>query len=202
MGLHFMFPNQERPWENKVVVIDPLGEIIINHDKFGATFLYNMWGYGEALQGEFALQTAETPYGTLTGVVCWDADFPMTMKQAGKQKADILLVPIGDPVGSIAVLHAQQHIFRAIENGVSLVRHEEDDALSVAADPYGRILAMVDLSTAAERVMVAQVPTQGVFTLYPVIGDLFAWLSLVGFVIITGWAIFRGRRQGSKNVAS
>src|SRR3990172_2682171 len=202
MGLRIHFPDQERPWENKVVVIDPSGEIIINHDKFGATFLYNMMGYGEALQGEYALQTAETPYGTLTGVVCWDADFPMTMKQAGKQKADILLVPIGDPVGSIAVLHAQQHIFRATENGVSLVRHEEDDALSVAADPYGRILAMVDLSTAAERVMVAQVPTQGVFTLYPVIGDLFAWLSLVGFVIITGWAIFRGRRQGSKNVAS
>jgi apolipoprotein N-acyltransferase len=43
--------------------------------------------------------------------------------------------------------------------------------------------------------MVVQVPTQGVFTLYPVIGDLFGWLSVVGFVVIAGWAIFRGRRQ-------
>jgi apolipoprotein N-acyltransferase len=195
MGLQIHFPDQQRPWENKLVVIAPSGEIIINHDKFGATFLYNMMGAGEALQGEFALQTAETPYGTLTGVVCWDADFPMTMKQAGKQKADILLVPIGDPAGPAAVLHAQQHVFRAIENGVSLVRHEYDEGLSVAADPYGRVLAVLNLSTASERVMVVQVPTQGVFTLYPVIGDLFGWLSVVGFVVIAGWAIFRGRRQ-------
>jgi apolipoprotein N-acyltransferase len=195
MGLEIHFPEQQRPWENKLIVIDPSGEIIINHDKFGATFFYNMKGYGEALQGEFALQTADTPFGTLTGVVCWDADFPMTMKQAGKERADILLVPIGDPPGSMAVLHAQQHVFRAIENGVSLVRHEWDEALSVAADPYGRILAMVDIGAASEPVMVVQVSTQGVFTLYPVIGDLFGWLSVVAFVVIAGWAIFKRRRQ-------
>jgi len=29
------------------------------------------------------------------------------------------------------------------------------------------------------------------FTLYPVIGDLFAWLAVVGFVIMAGWAILR-----------
>lgn len=194
MGLQIRFPNQERPWENKLVVIAPSGEIIINHDKFGATFLYSMMGYGEALQGEFALQTAETPYGTLTGVVCWDADFPMTMKQSGEQKADILLVSTGDPGGPTSTLHAQQHIFRAIENGVSLVRHEYDDGFSVAADPYGRILAMVDVSTAAERVMVVQVPTRGVFTLYPIIGDLFGWLAVAGFVFIAGWANLHRRK--------
>jgi len=195
MGLQIHFPDQQRPWENKLVVIDPSGKIIINHDKFGATFLYSMSSAGEALQGAYALQTADTPFGTLTGGVCWDADFPMTMKQAGKQKADILLVPIGDPSGPVAVLHAQQHVFRAIENGVSLVRHEYAHGLSVAADPYGRILATVDIAAASERVMVVQVSTQGVFTLYPVIGDLFGWLSVVGFVVIAGWAVFKRRRQ-------
>ncbi len=163
----------------------------------GQLFLYNMMSAGTALQGEYALQTAETPFGTLTAVVCWDADFPMTMRQAGKQGADIILVPIGDPAGPLAVLHAQQHLFRAIENGASLVRHEYNRGWSVAADPYGRILATLNLSTASERVMVAQVPTQGVFTLYPVIGDLFAWLAVVGFVGMAGWAIVRGRRQAA-----
>lgn len=193
MGLFIIYPDQQRPWENKLVVIAPSGEIIIDHVKFGATFLYSMMGYGEAQQGDFTIQTAETPFGILSGAVCWDADFPMTIRQAGKQRADILLVPIGDPGGPASVLHAQQNIFRAIENGTSLVRHEFDEGISVAADPYGRTLAMVDMSTAAERVMVAQVPTRGVFTLYPVIGDLFGWLSVAGFVILMVWGITRRR---------
>jgi len=43
--------------------------------------------------------------------------------------------------------------------------------------------------------MVAQVPTKsGVFTVYPYIGDLFAWLAVVGFVTITVWAVVRERK--------
>jgi len=42
--------------------------------------------------------------------------------------------------------------------------------------------------------MVAQVPTQGVPTLYSVIGDLFGWLAVVGFVVITIVAVIQGRR--------
>ena len=90
----------------------------------------------------------------------------MTMRQADKQDADIILVPIGDPGSPMAVLHAQQHIFRAIFDGALLVRHEYNCGWSAAADPYGRVLAALNLSSASERVMVAQVPTHGVFTLY------------------------------------
>jgi apolipoprotein N-acyltransferase len=197
MGLEIHFPGQDRPWENKLVMIASSGEVVIDHDKFGATFLYSMMGAGAALQGEFTLKTASTPYGTLTGVVCWDADFPAIMRQAGKSNADILFVANGDPEDATAtgLLHAQQHIIRAIENGVSLVRQDAHSGLSVAADPYGRVLALVDLHTTSQRVMVAQVPTHGVFTLYSVIGDLFGWLSVTGFVVIAGWAIYRGRKS-------
>ncbi len=198
MGLEIDYPNQERPWENKLVVIAPSGEIIINHDKYGATLLYGMLGLGEAFQGKYALQSAQTPYGTLTGGVCWDADFPMTMRQAGQQKADIILMPFGDFSGPVAALHAQQTIFRAIENGASLVRHTHDKGLSVAVDPYGRILAALDVTTAKERVMVAQVPTRRVFALYPIIGDVFAWLSLAGFVALVILAVVRRQPRAAK----
>jgi apolipoprotein N-acyltransferase len=194
MGLQIHFPGQNRPWENKLIMIAPSGEIVIDHDKYGATFMYNMMGAGKALQGEYSIQTTDTPYGTLAGVVCWDADFPMIVRQAGKQNADILFVANGDSDQGQAKLHVIQHLFRAIENGVSLVRHDAHSGFSVATDPYGRILAMVNLSNSAERVMVAQVPTHGVFTLYSVVGDLFGWLSVVGFVLITGWAIFGARK--------
>jgi hypothetical protein len=42
--------------------------------------------------------------------------------------------------------------------------------------------------------MVAQVPTQGQFTLYPVIGDLFAWLSVAGLIVLAGLALLGGRK--------
>ena len=39
-----------------------------------------------------------------------------------------------------------------------------------------------------------QVPTQGVLTVYSVIGDLFGWLALVGFVVIVVWGVVRWRK--------
>jgi len=84
-------------------------------------------------------------------------------------------------------------VFRAIENGISVVRRAEQGR-SITVDPYGRVLAKMDHFTASERVMVAQVPTQGVFTVYSVIGDLFGWLSVVGFVVVAIWAVVRGRK--------
>ncbi|HSF83064.1 MAG TPA: nitrilase-related carbon-nitrogen hydrolase [Anaerolineales bacterium] len=200
MGLGIHFPGEDRPWEVKLVVIAPSSEIVIDHDKYGATFMYGLMGYGAALQGEYSLQAADTPFGTLSGVVCWDADFPMTVRQAGAQKADLLLVANGDSDRPYAKLHAQQHIFRAIENGLSLVRQDARE-FSLAADPYGRVLAMVDLRAVAEPVMSVQVPTQGVFTLYSVIGDLFGWLTVVGFVLIAGWGILSGRRSSLADYA-
>jgi apolipoprotein N-acyltransferase len=196
MGVGIDFPGEERQKENRLIVIAPSGEIVLNHLKYGATFLQNL------LPGDGVLQTVDTPYGTLSGVICWDADFPITVSQAGRKDVDILFVPNGEPLVAVAQLRAHMHIFRAIENGFSLVRQDDDTGLSIAADPYGRILASTDVSTTSERSIVAQVPTQGVFTLYSVIGDLFGWLSVAGFVIITGWAIFRGRKVSVKAASS
>jgi apolipoprotein N-acyltransferase len=193
MGLEAHYPDQERPWDNKLIVIAPSGEIILDHDKYGAIFMYGVMG-DPAVQGDFVLDTAETPFGTLTGIVCWDADFPMVVRQSGAQNADILLLANGDNPGHFKE-HAQMAIFRAIENGVSLVR-QDARGLSLATDPYGRVLAMVDIGAAAEPVMSAKVPTQGVFTLYPIIGDLFGWISVLGFAVIMVWVIVTKRREG------
>jgi apolipoprotein N-acyltransferase len=142
--------------------------------------------------GDGILRTAATPYGVLSGVICWDTDFPSTVLQAGRNGTDILLSPSLD-FREIDPIHAHMAIVRAIENGVSVVR-VSDNGLSVVADPYGRILAATDHFTAGKRNIVAQVPTQGVQTLYPIIGDLFGWLAVVGFVIIAAWAVIQGRR--------
>jgi apolipoprotein N-acyltransferase len=142
--------------------------------------------------GDGILKTIETPYGALSGVICWDTDFIGNVAQAGRNGADILLSPAHD-WPAITPLHGQMTAFRAIENGVTVIR-QADLGFSVVSDPYGRALAAMNHYSAADRTMVAQVPIHGVRTMYSVIGDVFGWLSVVGFVAMTLWAVIRWRR--------
>ncbi len=107
---------------------------------------------------------------------------------------DIFFAPSNEPVPSVAEAHYQQASFRAVENGFSLVR-PTNLGISLYTDPYGRALAMSDERLSTSNVMVVQVPIHGVRTIYTVIGDLFSWLAIAGFVFIVGWAIYRTRQS-------
>jgi len=80
-------------------------------------------------------------------------------------------------------------VFRAVENGVCMLRAARW-GLSSAVDPLGRTLATMDDSLAAQKAMVAQLPTAGVSTIYSRIGDLFAWLCVAGLLGTIAWGIF------------
>jgi apolipoprotein N-acyltransferase len=183
----------DTPYENKLVVIDPSGEIALEHLKFG----------GQALEGfnpgDGILRTVETPYGTLSGIICWDTFFHKPVLQAGRNGTDILLSTSFE-FRAIVPMHAQITTFRAIENGVSLVR-VADNGISFVTDPYGRWLASVDFFTTSERVLIAQVPAYHVTTIYSVIGDLFGWLAVAGFVAVTAVAIIKSRLEKRMSAA-
>ena len=175
-----------RPYENKIVVLDPAGEIVLEHYKYALVALERTKG------GDGVLRTVETPFGTISGIICNDTYHEEIVVQAGRNGTDILFSPtLGyretDPI------QAQMAMYRAIENGVTLVR-QADNGLSFVADPYGRVVSAMDHWTASERVSLAQVPIQSAFTIYPYIGDLFAWLAIAGFVVVVVWAVIRGRR--------
>ena len=173
--------------EPRLIIIDPSGEVVLNHLKYA-------YGQGQPVS-QVNLQTVDTPYGRLSGVLCGDLDNPDVISQAGRKGVDILLVPATD--GSAGPWHFRLAAFRAVENGFSLVRSAVQ-GVSLATDPNGRILASMDYFKANDRVMVAQVPTHGVVTLYSVIGDLFGWLMIAGFLVIAGWAILRRRKTSVK----
>lgn len=184
------FPADDSAYEAKLLVFDPQGQIVLEHYKYGGV------GFeGNRVNGDRILRTAQTPFGVLSGVICWDTDYPGIVLQAGRNGTDILLSPSLD-FQEIDPIHGYMAVMRAIENGVSVVR-VSDNGLSVIADPYGRVLASMDHFTAGERVIVAQVPTQGVPTLYPIIGDLVGWLAIAGFVVMAVWGIITGRRARS-----
>ena len=67
--------------------------------------------------------------------------------------------------------------------------------LSSAVDPLGRTLATMDDSLAIQKVMVAQLPTKGVATIYSRIGDLFAWSCVALSGLLAGVAMILRRRD-------
>jgi apolipoprotein N-acyltransferase len=177
----------DRPWENKLIIIDPAGEIVLEHHKYALASIEGTRG------GDGILRTVDTPFGTLSGIVCNDTNHEEVVLQAGRNGTNILLSPSLE-YREIDPIHAHMAVFRAVENGVTVVR-QADNGLSFVADPYGRIWAAMDHWTAAERVMPAQVPVyEGVLTIYPYIGDVFGWLAVFGSAGVVVWAILVRRK--------
>ncbi len=164
--------------ENKLYIFSPEGKLVIEHYKYGGNLIEG------TVRGTGILQTVDTPYGRLSGVICWDQDFPVVMRQAGQNDVDIMLAPTAD-WKEIDPLHSMVGMTRAIENGYSLFR-QDVNGLSIAVNPQGETLAKMDhyISSGSEWTMVAEVPINGVSTLYPAIGDSFVWLCLIVLIVI------------------
>ncbi len=141
--------------------------------------------------GDGRIPVIETPFGRLATAICYDMDFPALLRQAGRRKADVVLVPAWD-WRAIDPLHARMAAVRAVENGFSMVRSTAE-GLSLAVDSRGRTVAALDHFATADRVMTADVPVRGARTLYPWIGDAFAWLAIAG---LAGLAVRRARPRG------
>ena len=122
------------------------------------------------------IHSADTPYGRIGAAICFDMDFPGFIRQAGKQGVDIMLVPAFD-WEPIKPYHTQVGLFRALENGMSVVR-QVNTGTSMAVDYQGRLLGYQDYFATEDRLMLADVPVKGVKTGYTVIGDGFAYLNL------------------------
>jgi apolipoprotein N-acyltransferase len=177
MGLGTIYPGEALPMENKAVLIDPSGRIIVSYRKAHAV---PGWEASIMKRGEGPLPVVATSAGRWATAICFDADFPEFIRQAGQGSADLLIVPAND-WREIKSLHAEMAAFRAVENGVSLVRPAASGVSSVV-DPWGRTLGMTDFFAQGDRTLTVQVPVGRVPTPYARTGDLFAWLCVVGLV--------------------
>jgi apolipoprotein N-acyltransferase len=189
MSVVLQHPVQSRDILDESILLDPSGKVIGRYEK-----AHPVPGVDNVVPGDGQVPSVQTPYGRLSTVVCYDADFPSTLRQAGQAGADIMLVPSND-WQAIDPMHTQLTTFRAIENGYSLVR-QTSHGLAMTVDYEGNVLAASDYFTTEQQVMVAYVPMQGVRTIYATIGDLFAWLSLAGLVVLIGVALVRRPKVG------
>jgi apolipoprotein N-acyltransferase len=187
-------PEPEKPVENKMVLVTPAGEIAYQYTK--ANLLIG-WEAEYAIRGPRKIQTVDTPYGRLAGVICLDMDYPDFMRQAGQQGVDIVLSGAidGTQASRGNPMHSIMASYRAIESGMSMARAGKY-AQNLAVDYQGRTLASSNYYTADGRTLVAHVPTKGTPTVYAHLGDFFPWLCILCLVGFVGCAIvgaFRSR---------
>ncbi len=160
--------------ENKILLVSPDGDLVLTHFKYGGNFMEG------TVQGDKIIKAVNTEFGKLSAIICWDGDFPTIVKQVGNLQSDILFVPASD-WEEITPAHSLVTIFRGIENGCSVIRQTRN-GLSIMTDPRGKTISQMDHFKNTSWVTVGQVPNKKWFTVYPIIGDLFGWLSFLGLL--------------------
>jgi apolipoprotein N-acyltransferase len=179
-------PTGEKAFKNIVQVIDPNGDVVLEHVKYGGS------QFEGSLEGSGEIQTVDTPYGKLSAVICWDADFPATIKQAGTQDVALLFIPSNDWY-EVRDIHNDMSTFRAVENGMSIFR-QTGAGVSSVTDAYGRVISRTDMFEMEKQnewsnEQMVLTPIGSVQTAFPQVGDSFGLLMLVSFagLIIFSW---------------
>ena len=82
----------------------------------------------------------------------------------------------------ISPFHGDIAAFRAIENGISIIR-PTSTGQSVIFDPHGRAVARMDAFDQEVRVISAYVPVNGVDTVFDITGNIFPRICLIAGII-------------------
>ncbi len=161
--------------ENKFLSINSTGEIEYQYLKH------------QPVPGEPSIKGNE-PFKIMTdnglnigGAICYDFDYPYIAKAFGKLNANIVAIPSSDWRG-IDPLHTRMAAFRAIEQGNSLLRSTRF-GLSAAINPYGEMTAQQSSFDRHNKIMIAELPTKRIPTLYSIIGDSFVY-ACFGFLFL------------------
>ncbi|UCE51806.1 MAG: carbon-nitrogen hydrolase family protein [Desulfobacterales bacterium] len=172
---------KEGKGENKHLFIDNNGEILLDYAKrfVGGIAELNLGEAAMYRKGPEVIQWVDTPYGRIAISICRDMEFPHYMRQAGRADVDIMLSPSWMAEKDLVVHSAYM---RTIESGFSVVRPTYH-GITFAADYNGKILDQMDSDEPINGgIMYADLPTQGINTLYTQIEDILGWICVVGLL--------------------
>lgn len=188
LALPFAWLPAEGKGENRHLLVDDTGAIRIDHQK---RYLFGFGPFGESgafTKGPGEIRSVESPFGRIAVAICRDASFPPMIRQAGRARAGLMMTGSHDfPVGLL-----RNDPYRAIENGMTHIR-TTFNGISYAVDPYGRLLGEIDNGAGSASVLLVDVPSEGVPTLYARFGDWLGWLSIASVVLFLMAALLSGR---------
>lgn len=159
-------------FRNEATIIDPNGRFL---GVFGKD-------HPVVLSGETSLSRGSYPsypsaIGTLATIICYDLDFTDTARKVSAGGAQVIAVPSND-WPSIAHSHYTHVVFRAVENGVAMVK-ADGGFDSAIIDPKGRIVQSLVLPEGGVGTLVASVALgTGNRTVYNLLGDWIGWVFI------------------------
>lgn len=164
--------------ENKTIAVDTNGIV-----QYSSLKSFPVPGAENSVKGDELLETMNTPFGKVSSVICFDADFPNLVRQTSKLNTSILFVP-GYDWAAIVPYHTNMIKFRAIENGIPVFR-QVNSGLSAVYNPLGIMENSKNFDIhSKEAVFIHDVTISKLNTLYNKIGDVFAYLCIVCLSII------------------
>lgn len=116
-------------------------------------------------------------------------------REYGLAGVGVMLVPAWDFTLD-RLWRGHMAVMRGVESGFSVVRAAKQGYLTVS-DSRGRILAEATSDSAPFATLVADVPATHDGTLYLVLGDWFAWLTLVVLAVTILQLVRRRNRAAS-----
>ena len=187
--MSYLVPVEKEPFRvhNKYVWVGPKGQVLDTYRKFKPV-------PGEpSIPGDGKAKVIQTDIGRLSGAICYDYDFPQLALERAKGGADIVFLPSSDNLG-VDPFHTQIAAIRAIEGGYSILRSTRM-GLSAGIDPQGRIRGWLSANETNERILITTIPREGVWTLYSKVGDLIAYLAVLGVLVLTGFRVSRRKKE-------
>lgn len=189
MSVEVFNSREKNPVENKIILFKPDGSIAWEYFKHFPVGIENE----TMVKGTGGIKTLQTPYGKIAAVICFDSDFIRFAREAGKANADILFAPSND-WQAIAVFRGKITRFRALENGVTLVR-PTSHGVTEMVDSKGKMIFSNNYFENPDTILLADVPVKSSSSFYAFIGDWFALVSIIIFLIVIAFEHLRTRKN-------
>jgi apolipoprotein N-acyltransferase len=189
LSFTYAYYGLEGKGENKHLLIDNNGEILIEYTKKYLAGMGEMGETGVFKKGPEILQYADTPYGKLSVSVCREMEMEKYIIQAAKEGVDIMFTSAYEWPKSWLPNNLQMPVI----NGFSMVRPTYN-GVSHVQDYNGKILGERYFEDAGEGIMYTEVPTKGVRTLYSYVGKIIGQLSALGLILFIILAVLQKRK--------
>jgi len=169
--------------KNQIVVIGSSGELVYTYHKAKP-----VPGAEPVKPGDGVIPVLTLAGARISPVICYDADFPDFMKQVGINNTQILFIPSGDWF-DIKQTHHNMARFRAIENGVNVIR-PANNGITSFIDSNGRIVEQIDYFEEPNHTLLTEVSLSSRATWFQNISQVFIGLLAVSFLMLVFYYVF------------
>ena len=181
---------------NKLVIITPEGSTT----EYIKTKLVPVIEDAYYVRGTGQIPTVVTEKAVISAIICFDDSYVSYVHGFGAETdeafndTEILFVPSWD-WSSVDKAHTDATEFRAIENGLSLVKPTYD-GISTAVDYQGHVINKFDTDdTGYDTVQFADIPTDSVDTFYSQYGTVIDFILGISGIVMVLAGIMLGRRK-------